>query len=107
MKKFYNGFYEEKRDKGYKYYEFLKSINKEPCPDYFLNGWCEIFAKELNKIFGLQIEAHLLLFNISDEFTDEEILSMNHEEYIDNNEDCDKYEKKFWQKLKKIELKVG
>lgn len=93
MKNFYNAYYKEKIEKGYKDYGFLKTINKEPCPDYFLNGWCEIFAKELNKDFGYQIEAQLLFFNINDEFTDEEILSMNHEEYTDNNdEECDKYE---------------
>lgn len=45
MEKYYNGFYREKREKGYKDYEFLKFITKKPCPDYFLNGWCEIFAK--------------------------------------------------------------
>lgn len=90
MEKFYNGFYKEKREKDYKDYKFLASI--ESCPDYFLNGWCEIFAKELNKKFGYQIEVQLLFFNISDEFTDEEILSMNCEEYIANNEDFDAFE---------------
>lgn len=92
MKKYYNGYYKEKIEKGYEDYKFLKSTNEEPCPDYFLNGWCEIFAKELNKEFGYQIEARLRFFNINDEFTDSEILNMTHEEYIDNNEDCDKYE---------------
>ncbi len=90
MQKFYNGYYKDKRDKGYTDYKYLAFI--EPCPDYFLNGWCEIFAKEINKHFGYQIEAQLYFFNLSDEFTDTEILSMNHEVYIANNEDFDKYE---------------
>ncbi|MBV4426169.1 hypothetical protein [Clostridium tyrobutyricum] len=93
MRKYYNGYYKEKIEKGYKDYGFLKSTNEEPCPDYFLNGWCEIFAKEINKEFGYQIEVHLRFFNNNDdEFTDEEILSMDSEEYIYNNEDCDKYD---------------
>lgn len=92
MEKFYNGYYKVKREKDYKDYEFLKSINKGPCPDYFLNGWCEIFAKEINKEFDYQIEASLLFFNINDEFTDAEILSMDHEEYILNVGDFDVYD---------------
>ena len=97
MEKFYNGYYKVKREKDYKDCEFLKYIKKGPYPDYFLNGWCEIFAKELNEEFGYQIEASLLFFNINDEFTDAEILSMDHEDYIDNNIDdnneyCDKYD---------------
>ena len=93
MKKYYNGYYKEKIEKGYKDYKFLESITKEPCPDYFLCGWCEIFAKEINKEFGYQIEARLRFSNNNDEFTDEEILSMTHEEYMDNNdEEFDKYE---------------
>jgi hypothetical protein len=77
--------------KEYEDYKFIFE-DSEKNPDFFLNGWCEIFAKEIDKEFGWQIETMLQFFNISDEYTDEEILSMDHDTYVDNIGDFDRYD---------------
>jgi hypothetical protein len=91
MKMIYTGLYKEKLMKGYEDYKFIFQ-NSVKNPDYFLNGWCEIFSKEIYKKYGWQIETMLLFFNISDEYTDEEILSMDHDIYVDNIGDFDRYD---------------